>query len=228
MRILITGADQPLGVLAAQALRGEHELRLAGGGALAPVGFQDLVYTPADLRDPEQAERLTEGIDVILHLQPFAVPEITDAESEKQALDVASRGTYVLLLAALKAGVPRVVLASRLELMSAYPESHLVDETWKAMPDATASALCPFLAELTLREFVRAENLLGVCLRLGELGGGREGTTPEDAIAALRSALAMDLEGGKYRWWLYHIGSTDRFPLGSAAQAPLSFTRTGG
>ncbi len=228
MRILITGADQPLGLLAARALRGEHQLRLAGSGALAPVGFDDLPYSPSDLREPEQAERLVERVDAILHLQPYAVPEITDSESEKQALDVASRGTFVLLHAALKAGVQRVVMASRLELMAAYPESHLVDETWKAMPDATAASLSPFLAELTLREFVRAESLLGICLRLGELGNGREGTTPADAVRALQSALTMDVEGRKYRWWLYHIGSTDRFPLGTAAHAPLNFARTGG
>ena len=52
MRILITGADQPLGGLAAAALRRDHELRLTGSQAAAPAGLEALPYTAADLREP--------------------------------------------------------------------------------------------------------------------------------------------------------------------------------
>jgi UDP-glucose 4-epimerase len=167
-------------------------------------------------------------MDAALHLavySPFSTP---DPAAEKEALDRAARGTFVLLHAALKAGVRRVVLASRLELMAAYPEEYAVDETWKPQPDATAAALAPYLAELTLREFVRAEELVGVCLRFGNLGSGPGDTTADDAARALERALTMDLQGRKYRWWLYHICSTDRYRLGAAAGAPLSFARSGG
>lgn len=228
MRILITGADQPLGELAARALMGEHELRLTGAAPQAPAGLQALSYTAADLREPDQVAPLVEGIDAVAHLalhQQMATP---DAEAEKQALDLSARGTYVLLHAALAAGVSRVVLASRLDLMAAYPEEYLVDENWKPMPDATAASLAPYLAELALREFVRAEELVGICLRLGDLGTGPADTTPEDAVGAIARALTMDLGHRKYRWWLYHICSTDRYPLGSAGWEPLSFERTGG
>jgi nucleoside-diphosphate-sugar epimerase len=228
MRILITGADHPLGALAARALRGEHELRLTGAEARAPAEFEGLSYTPADLREPEQVAPLVEGIDAVAHLalhQPMATP---DAAAEKQALDVSARGMFVLLHAALKAGARRVVLASRLDLMAAYPESYVVDENWKPMPEAAAASLAPFLAELALREFVRAEEMTGVCLRFGDLGTGAAGTTAEDAAQAIRKALTMDLEGYRYRWWLYHICSTNRYPVGHAAGSPLSFVRGGG
>src|SRR5262249_45829840 len=145
----------------------------------------------------------------------------------KQALDAAARGMFVLLHAARKAGVRRVVLASRLDLMAAYPERWLVDETWKPRPDATAARLAPYLAELTLREVVRAEAILGVCLRLGNLGAGPEDTTPEEAVAAIERALTMDLGTRQYRWWLYHIGCGDRFPRGAATDPPLSLSRGG-
>jgi nucleoside-diphosphate-sugar epimerase len=225
MRILLTGADTPLGTLAASSLRGSHEVRLAGTQATAPAGLEGLPYTPADLREPDQVAPLVDGIDAVAHLAPHARMATPDPAAEREALLIAARGTYVLLHAALKAGVKRLVLASRLDLMAAYPESYLVDETWKPMPDATAASLAPFLAELTLREFVHAEEILGICLRFGDLGSGRADTTPEDACAAIEKALTMDLGRRRYRWWLYHIGSTDRYSLGAAAGPPLEFKR---
>src|SRR5438552_3974201 len=185
----------------------QHEVRLTGTTARAPAALEAFPYSPADLREPEQVSPLVEGMEAVAHLalhQPMATP---DAAAEKQALDVGARGTYVLLHAALAARVRRVVLASRLDLMAAYPESYLVDENWKPLPEANAASLAPYLAELTLREFVRAEELVGVCLRFGDLGTGPADTTPRDAANALEKALTMDLEGHKYRWWLYHIGS---------------------
>jgi nucleoside-diphosphate-sugar epimerase len=222
VRILITGADQPLGQLAAESLANEHVLSLTG----ASPADTDGDYVQADLREPEQVAPLVEGIDAILHLAPHAKAQTPDWRAENAALDHAGRGTFVLLHAALKAGVKRVVLASRLELMAAWPENYVVDETWKALPQADAASLAPFIAELTAREFVRAENLLAVCLRLGDLGDAPDGTTQADAVAALRAALALDPAERKYRWWLYHICSTERYSLGAASQPPLNFQRT--
>jgi nucleoside-diphosphate-sugar epimerase len=225
MHVLITGADQPLGGAVARALRGSCTLRLTGSDALAPPGCEELEYTPADLREPDQVNPLLEGIDAVAHLAVHACFSTPDAEAEKLALDLAARGTYVLLHAALKAGTRRVVMASRLDLLAAYPESYLVDPTWKPLPAADAASLAPYMAELTLREFVRAEELLGICLRMGDLGSGAADTTEADAVSAVRKALEMNTGARKYRWWLYHICSTDRYPLGAAASAPLEFVR---
>ncbi len=222
MRVLITGADQPLGRLAAEALSTEHTLTLTGLSA-SNTGEG---YLQADLREPDQVAPLLQEVDAILHLAPHARPVTPDWRAENAALDHAGRGTYVLLQEAVKAGVQRIVLASRLELMAAWPENYVVDETWKALPAANAAALAPFMAELTVREFVRAENILSVCLRMGDLGEAADGTTAADAIAAIRAAMILDPAERKYRWWPYHICSTDRYSLGSATQAPLNFQRT--
>lgn len=230
MRILITGADQPLGALVARALRAdpaEHKITLTGAQALTPGGLGDLRYTPADLREPAQVTPLLEGVKAVFHLAPHAPVTPTGHASEAEALDLAARGTFVLLHAALAAGVERLVLGSRLDLMAGYPEEYVVDETWKPQPDATAAALAPYLAELAVREFVRAESLLAVCLRLGDLGSGPADTTPQDAEASLLRALTTDFSGSKYRWWLYHICSTDRYRLGAAAHGPFKFERAG-
>lgn len=217
MQVLITGAGTPLSDAVVAALGSQYDLRFTGEpseGALSVV--------PADLRVPEQVAPLVEGVDAILHLAPYARVSTPDARAERDALNQAARGTYVLLHAALNAGVRRVVLASRLDLLAAYPEECLVDETWKPVPDTTAAGLAPYLAELTLREFVRAEPILGICLRLGELGSG--GTTPADAVRALERALQMDTADNKYRWWLYHVSSEERFSSAAAAKEPLGWT----
>jgi nucleoside-diphosphate-sugar epimerase len=78
-------------------------------------------YAPADLREPEAVAPLLEGVDAVVHLAPYARLDLSDAAAEGEAINLAARGTYVLLHAALKAGVRRFVLASRLELMAGYP-----------------------------------------------------------------------------------------------------------
>jgi nucleoside-diphosphate-sugar epimerase len=227
MRILITGADQPLGTLAATVLRSDYEISLCGAGSHASHDLSDLPYTQADLREPSQAAPLTEGVDAILHLAPYSPDRGADPATEKHTLDTAGRGSFVLLHAALHAGVRRVVLASRLDLLAAHPANAVIDETWKALPETTAAGLAPYLAELTLREFVRAENLVGICLRLGALGGGPDSTTPSDAVNAMRNSLTMDLTDHKHRWWLYHIASGGRFTTAAAQKKPLEWQPAG-
>lgn len=206
MRILITGADTPLGRLLAHRL-GSHELRLAS--------------SDTDFRTPEVAEPLVEGIDAVAHLAVYPRANPASPAEEKALLDHAARGTYVLQQAALKAGVERIVLASRLELLTSYPAELVIDETWQPQPEANAASLAPYMAELTLREFARAEAISAVCLRLGPLEEEAPWTAPETATEALERALTMELPAG-YRWRLYHVDSSGRFPAGAAGEEPLS------
>lgn len=227
MRILITGADTPLGAAVARALSGEQYLRLTGWEERAPAGLTGLPYSAADLREPEAVRPLMEGIEAVAHLALHAPLETPDWQSERWTLDWAARGTYVLMHAALAAGVGRVVLASRLDLMGRYPETARVEETWKPLPGANARSLAPYLAELTAREFVLAEEVAGICLRLGDLGEAPEGTTEADAVEAVTRALTMNLTDRRGRWRLYHVGSGGRYPLAAAAHPPFSFARGG-
>jgi nucleoside-diphosphate-sugar epimerase len=206
MLILITGAETPLGQVAINALSGSHELRLAGS---------------ADLRKPDEVASLVQRVDAILHLAPSQPEPADDAAGVGDVLDHAARGTYVLLHAALEAGVRRVVLASRLSLLDSHPNA-VIDETWEPLPGTDATSLAPYLAELTLREFVRAEEMIGICLRMGELGP--EGTTPQDAATALTRALTMELGKHRYHWWLYHVESAGRYPSAAAAREPFCWT----
>jgi nucleoside-diphosphate-sugar epimerase len=216
MRVLVTGGDGALAASVVPALASSFDLRLTGGANSPAPGLEALLYTAAELREPEEAQRVVAGADAVLHLEPFTSPN-----GEAEALVRASRGTFVLLHAALKAGVGRVVLASRLNLLTAYPERCVVDENWRPRPRAEAASLAPYLAELTLREFVRAEAMLGVCLRLGEPDGAGPRTSPEDAARAFTRALEMDPGARKHRWWLFHVDSSGRFPRNAAEAEPL-------
>ena len=66
MRILMTGAQRPLGVAAGEHFEADHELRLVAG-------------PEADF------ERLVKDIDAILHLAAFEQPACTDAPQEQEA-----------------------------------------------------------------------------------------------------------------------------------------------
>lgn len=214
MRILITGSDCPLGALLAQRLEPEHDL------VLAPAS--------ADLRQPGIVAPLVEGVEAIAHLSAFPAATPKTAAEEAEVLLHAGRGTYVLQKAALEAGVSRIVLASRLEVVERYPSEYRVDETWQPRPRPEADALAPYLAELTLREFARAEAIYGICVRFGSPEEGSGSFTPLPAAAeALERALTMELPPSGHRWRLLHFDASGRFPADEAAKAPFSLTPAG-
>ena len=214
MRILITGSDSPLGALLAERLASQHHL------VLAPAS--------TDLRQPGIVAPLVEGIEAIAHLTAFATATPHTPAEEAEVLLHAGRGTYVLQRAALDAGVSRIVLASRLEVLERYPAEYRVDETWQPRPRPEAGALAPYLAELTLREFARAEAIHAVCLRFGSPEAGSGSFTPlTTAAEALERALTMDLPPSGHRWRLLHFDASGRFPADEAAKAPFSLTPAG-
>ncbi|OGG56923.1 MAG: hypothetical protein A3F84_17630 [Candidatus Handelsmanbacteria bacterium RIFCSPLOWO2_12_FULL_64_10] len=219
MRLLITGADRPLGAALARGLGRGFSVRLTG--VSGPEGAE---YKPADLRDPAAVAPLVAGVDAVVHAASFDPAPLTGAAAEQEALDVASRGTYVLFQEAMKAGVEKAVLISRMALMAAYPEDYVVDESWQPQPAPEAGSLGPYLSELVGREFARDGGLGVVCLRFGELGS-REGTTEADAVHAARQALLIGPKARGYRWWLFHVTSGGRFGLAAASREPLNFKR---
>ena len=110
------------------------------------------------------------------------------------------------LTAACAVGIEKVVLLSCLDLVRDYPEEYLVDPQWNALPRAEVGSLAPLMAELVGREIARTGQIEVRCLRLGELDAE---TTADDAVAAVRQALAAEREG--HHWSLVHVASSGRF-----------------
>lgn len=209
MKLLITGADRPLGKFLSDVLDDQHDVH-------------GITRARCDHRGDEAIGTLCRQVDAILHCDVYDPPE----NSEQDCLDWASRGTYVLMQAARSAKVERVILASRLDLFEAYPPHFVVDETWEPKPTTSAYSLAPYLAELTCREFAREGGICGVGLRLGAFDVV-DGTEKKDAVTAFTGALQLTFEPNGYRWQTYHVSSGARFPMRSARRA-LGFVEEGG
>ncbi len=204
MTLLITGADGPLGQLATSYFQKKYDVKTANGDI--------------DLRQPTTTGDLVKGVGAILHLGVYDPPLLIGSDSEQEWLDIAARGTYVLMQEACQAGVERVVLVSSMGLFDVYPPHYVVDETWQPEPAPTSEGLAPYLAELTCREFSRQQKITSICLRFGTLSE-TEGTCQADALTALNGALVMPLNPMGYRWLVFHVYSGKRFEMQSAKNA---------
>lgn len=224
MKIVISGETSLLGRALAKALAGAHEIVLLGG----------------DPRDEAAARQALDGAEALVHLAPL-YPELpADVgdgwRRDRELLDYAARGTFVVLNAAVEAGVRRVVLGSTLALMERYPAHWAVSEAWQPLPDATdVWQLAAYLAEESAKQLAHVEPLEVVCLRFGTVVEDVEGQPydprwvhVEDAVQACEQALVARLGGRPehagdritYGWWLFHIpggGRYTRLPLAAAS-----------
>jgi uronate dehydrogenase len=121
-RVLVTGSSGAIGQAVCQELvaRG-HQVR--GFDRASTPGLQDLVL--GDIQDRKSVLQASAGVDRILHLA--AVPDDTDFEL-LQGPNV--RGLFHVLDAARQHAVPRVILASSIQV---------IDRWWDCERDRPAS-----------------------------------------------------------------------------------------
>src|SRR5919109_1655238 len=105
MKVALTGGRSVLGAALAQALDATYEV------AAAPEG---------DLRDEAFARRVVDGAAALIHLAPL-YPDLPPDAAEREVLDRATRGTYVLLNAAVGAGVGRGGVGSPPAVVERFP-----------------------------------------------------------------------------------------------------------
>ena len=213
MRVLVTGAASDLGQEVTARLAAENvELRLLDDCA---AQRQDVEWIAARLTDSDAVRQAVQGVDAIVHTgEPPPA-----SESEEAQLDRATRGTHVLLQAAVEAGVKRFVYGSTLEVFRAYPDTVYVTEYYKPLPPTEMVVLARYLGEMTCREFAREHPITVTALRLGKLV--REGEVVgrerdlmwvdvRDAAQAFCAALARDASASLNwvpRWAVYHIAA---------------------
>ncbi len=216
MRVLITGAASPLGQAVAARLRDRHQLRLVDATPLDPG--PNSTFFQASLTDPEAIWSAVRNIDAILHLgEPPAALPADELARDQLLLDLATRGTHVLFLAAVQAGIRRLVYGSTLEIFGAYADEVYISEMWKPLPAPEMRVLSRYLGELTCREFARDHLVSVTALRLGKLVAEEEvaDQRPDlmwldlrDAAQAFECALQRDASQQVWwtaRWGLYHI-----------------------
>ena len=211
MRILITGGASRLAHAIADELRDEHSLRLMDDAAFEPP--EKAAALRGNLLNPDDAWRAVRGMDAVIHTGD-PPPGVLD---DGVRLGLATRGTHVLLKAAVEAGVKRVVYAGTLEVFAAYPDDVYISELWKPLPAPEMGQMSRYLGELTCREFARDYPVTVTCLRLGRLVREEEVSDrpPDpmwldlrDAGQAFRRALgrdqSCDLDWPR-RWAVYHV-----------------------
>jgi NAD+ dependent glucose-6-phosphate dehydrogenase len=219
MRVLVTGAASALGQEIAVALAADEnaELRLLDDCA---AQRQDVEWVEGRLTDPDVVWQAVRDVDAVVHTgEPPPV-----SESEEALLDRATRGTHVLLQAAVEAGVKRFVYGSTLEVFSAYPDTVYVTEYYKPLPPPKMAVLARYLGEITCREFAREYPITVTALRLGKLVREEEVVGRErdlmwvdirDAAQAFCAALARDASASLNwvpRWAVYHIAAPIAHP----------------
>src|SRR5688572_21711248 len=181
---------------------------LAGGdaaGELIGKGHETQVFE-GDLRDSEAIGAALDGKEALILVVPREGR--TGWRAEFELLDRATRGTYVALNAAIKAGVQRVVLVSTLALLERYPAAWKVDDGWRPVPDVERpEQLAAYLAEESAKELSRVEPIQVICVRLGKV----DASARREAIdAALTDTLTRHENHSTGRvthgWWVRHVG----------------------
>ena len=213
MRVLVTGAASALGQEVAAALGADDsaQLRLLDDCA---AQRQDVEWIAARLTDPDAVRQAVRDVDAVVH-----TGEPPASESEEALLDRATRGTHVLLQAAVEAGVKRFVYGSTLEVFRAYPDTVYITEYYKPLPPTEMAVLARYLGEITCREFAREHPITVTALRLGKLVREEEVAGRErdlmwvdirDAAQAFCAALTRDSSASLNwvpRWAVYHIAA---------------------
>jgi nucleoside-diphosphate-sugar epimerase len=215
MNLLITSAAARLAQSLAEALRGDHTVRLTERTFVPNLADFAVSALGHDL----STNLVVRGMDAIIH-----VAEPLPADSETAQIDYFTRCTYNLCMAAVAERVRRFILLSTLDLMTAYDLRFAVTERWRPRPTANAPLLGKYLAERVCREFAREKKLDTVVLRLGRMVQSDEmaGATSDpmcvderDVAQAVRLALTAAV-GPWTVLQIQHEGPQARFSIESA------------
>ncbi len=227
MHLLITGADSLLARSLIAVLPADVAIRAVDARFSAPLARAE-THT-GHLRDSDFLDTILAGITHIVHLTPL----YTRLEDDNATLEEATRGSYELAKAASTAGVQRILLGSSLDFFAPLWDDYRPDESWRPLPQPRLDQLCPYLAEVALREVARVTHLPTLCLRLGEVVDDahalshpydRRWLHVDDGVSALRRALEVEVEAEG--WKVYHIGAAGqrtRVPVTVAGDEPFGY-----
>ncbi len=218
MNILITGASGQLAQAVAAALAGEHQLRLIDRVPASGPDRAEVVQ--ADLLDADSMWRAMRGIHAVVHTAT-PPPDLPPAglARDQALMDLDTRGTHVLLSAALDAGVRRCVYASTLALFDDYPIDMYISENHRPLPPLDMEVMSRYMGELVCREFARERPIGVTALRMGHLVFEEETAdlVPDlswldvrDAAQMVAVALRRDSSGAIHwlqRWALCHVAA---------------------
>ena len=167
-KVLITGADGWIGRHLVPALAEKHDLRLMVIDAEADSAKTIAAYgeiVECRLEDLDGLRSITQGIDTVVHLA--AVVDYNAAW--KPLLDINIIGTYNMVVAAKAADCRRIILASSVHSVIAYPNDFEVETDMPIRPGTVYGVTKVFKEALGSYIAVR-EGLSSIVIRIGGYG----------------------------------------------------------
>jgi len=184
-KVLVTGGAGFIGSnLAASLLERGDSVRILDNFSTGKrenlTDLSDAEVLEGDLRDPEMVDAAVQDVDFIFHHAAFISPAQSMAEPQT-CYDTNVHGTGMLLEAARKAQVRRVVLASSAAVYGDNPSLPLTEEA-ELMPKSPY-AVSKAVNELYAGLYSRALDLEVVALRYFNIYGPRQSHTSQYAAA---------------------------------------------
>lgn len=163
-RVLITGAAGRIGTAFRARYGDRYDLRLVDRRPVEEPGDHE-AYT-ADLVELTEAQRACEGIDTVIHLAADPSPRATFYDT---LLPLNIQMTYNLFHAAKEQGCRRIIFASSIHAVNAYPLDVQIHPTDPIRPGdlygvtkVWGEALCSYFAD--------REGLSSIAIRIGAFG----------------------------------------------------------
>ena len=179
MKVLVTGGCGKIGAYFARKLGERYDLRL-----IDKTGWDAERYGPlrgesitGDLRDLETCRQACAGMDAVIHLAADPDPSADFLDS---LLDNNIRAAYHIFRAAKEAGCKRMIFASSLHAMSAYPPGVQVRADMPVHPGNLYGVSKAF-GEALAAHFAYNEDLPSIALRIGAFRLPEETRTPSPA-----------------------------------------------
>lgn len=210
-RVLLTGAAGGVGSILRRGLRDHYaEFVLLDLEPLEPETDNERCLQ-VDLRDREATFAAVRDVDAVLHLG--AIPVEAPFED---ILDSNLRGTYHVLEACRRTGIPRFVFASSHHTMGFYPRDVPVDASMPVRPDSFYGASKVY-GEALGRMYHDQFGLEVVCVRIGTVIDRPTDrrtlstwSSPGDTVDLFRRcvdagdvgfSVVYGVSGNQRRWW---------------------------
>lgn len=178
-RVLLTGAAGRIGTAYREHAGERYTFRLAD---IAPIvetaGHETMTL---DLADPEAARQACEGMETVIHL---AADPRTSAEFYRDLVEPNFKATYNMFRAAKDAGCKRLIFASSVNAVGAYPHERQVRASDAPCPGNVYGVSKAF-GESLGAYFAHCEELSNIGIRIGAVGDLRK--LPANASDFVRS-----------------------------------------
>jgi len=217
--ILITGAAGDVGARLRRLLRGVYSrIRISDIRKPSDLG-SDEEFIAADLADYGQVEKITSGIEGIVHLGGFSVEGPWETIHRSNIV-----GCYNLFEAAYRSGVKRVVFASSNHAVGFYPRERKIGVDVTVRPDSRYGVSKAF-GEALGALYADKHGLGVTCIRIGNVNDKPLDKRrlsiwlkPEDLVQLVRIGLEhpdirfeifYGASDNKAAWW--DNGNAERF-----------------